>query len=59
MYATDQQINHVTYLNRTAVNRDKNSPANDIPHPIHVIICNEKGFLPLCDVSINKAKLVK
>ena len=59
MYVIDQQIYHITYLNRTAVKRVKNSPANDIRHPVHVIICNAKGLFPLCDVSINKAKLVK
>ena len=59
IYAIDQQIYHTTYLNRTAVKRVKHSPANDVPHPIHVIICNATGFFPLCDVSISKAKLVK
>ena len=59
MYAIDQQIYHATYLNSTAVKRVKNSPINDIPHPTNVIIRKAKGFFPLCDVSINKAKLVK
>ena len=59
MYSIDQQLYYETYLNRAAVKRVKNIPVNDIPHPIHVIICKAKGFFPLCDVSINKAKLVK
>lgn len=34
-------------------------PANEIPHPIHVITCNSSGFAAVCETSNRMAKFVK
>lgn len=53
------RINNETYLNIEYVIIVRIRPANEMPHPIHVIICRANGFEPVWLVSNMIAKLVR